>query len=440
MENKIKLESIIKSEDENAIRNALRVFSFHEILELISRSKTEELELILKKLPLLQYVNILPYLTDEQLEFACEAKDTEFIAKAINHLDSDDAVNILRRIDGVHRAEVLEGLDQKADISRLLAYEPETSGGIMQAEVLKYPMGLSVRELIRDLKYKKVNIESFYKIYIVDKENFLKGEIPLSKLIYTDPDDLVDDLIEETNLTVSPHMDQEMVAKEMAKHDVMVLPVVSEQGKLLGRITFDDIQDVIESEAKEDIALYAGTFVGELDTQTSILKSAGFRLPWLLFGVLSSLASAKLIGMFEFFGSQSLVLVSLAPMIMTSSGNVGAQTSMINARELSNEKDPEFYRFLLKKEFGLSLVISLSLGIFAGLMCYLLYQNLVLVYCIFLGTVLSIVTCSAAGVILPNLFNKLNIDPALSTGPLMTPLCDVIALLSFFFGAYIFVQ
>lgn len=436
---RMKLENIIKSDDENAIRNALRVFSFHEILELINRSSTDELEKIFRKLPLVQYVNIMPYLTNEQLNFACSAKDHGFISKAINHLDSDDAVHILRRIDSKVRSSILSGLEQETEISKLLAYDAETAGGIMQAEILKYESQLTVRDLIRDLKNRKINIEEFYKIYIVDKENNLQGEIPLNKLIYTDPNDKVSDLLESVEFSVVPEMDQEMVAKEMAKHDLMVLPVVNNSGKLLGRITFDDIQDVIESEAKEDIALYAGTFIGDLDTQTSLLKSASFRLPWLLFGIVSSIASAKLIGLFAFFGEKSLVLASLAPMIMTCSGNVGAQTSMINARELSNEKDPQFYRFLLKKELGLSFLISTSLGLFSGLICYLLYQNFLLVYSIISGTVLSIITCSIMGVVLPNIFNKLNIDPALSTGPLMTPLCDVIALISFFGGAYFFI-
>lgn len=438
--NDIKLESIIKSGDENAIRNALRVFSFHEILNLINRSGTDKMEIIFRKLPLVQYVNVIPYLTDEQLQFACQAKDGEFISKVINHLDSDDAVNILRRLEGKTRSEILEGLDQQNEISKLLAYDAETAGGIMQAEILKYPSHLSVRDLIRDLKNKNVDIENFYKIYVVDSDNVLKGEVPLNRLIYANPDEPIDKMIEEVEHTVSPHMDQELVAKEMAKYDLMVLPVVNQNKRLLGRITFDDIQDVMEVEAKEDIALYAGTFIGDLDNQTSLLKSASFRLPWLLFGIFSSLASAKLIGMFEFFGEKSLILASLAPMIMTSSGNVGAQTSMINARELSNEKDPAFYRFLLKKELGLSLLISVALGFFAGSMCYLLYQSEILVYAIFLGTICSIITCSLIGVILPHIFNKLNIDPALSTGPLMTPLCDVIALMSFFLGSYFFVS
>lgn len=436
----ISLEKIVKSGDIHAIRNSLRVISYHEILDVINHSDDASLRVIFSYLPLSNYIHIFPYLSAFQLKVAVESKDDEFIAKVLNHLESDDAVGILRRIPKSYCQFILPKLEKAALMARLLSFDPETAGGIMQTEVLKFPGNHTVKELVRFLKELRIDTDLYFKVFIVDDKRQLLGEIALNKLIYSETTDQLNSIMDKIEQFVHPDMDQEQVAQIMAKHDLIVIPVVDDKNRLLGRITFDDIQDIIEQEAKEDIALYAGTSKDEFESSSSIFKSASYRLPWLFFGIFSAMGSAKLIGLFKIFGDQSLILASLAPMIMTSSGNVGAQTSMINAQELSNQKDPRFYRFLLKKEIGLSFIISLSLACVAGALSYILYGNETLTFTMFVGTITSIITCSIMGVLLPNIFVKLKIDPALSTGPLMTPLCDIIALLSFFMGCYFFVS
>ena len=186
-----------------------------------------------------------------------------------------------------------------------------------------------------------------------------------------------------------------------------------------------------------DIALFAGTSPEEFETTSSTLKVVYYRLPWLLFGIFGSLIAAKLITLFDHFPGKALLLASLAPLIMTASGNIGAQTSMINARELSQDDMGVLFKTLLKKEIVLALIIAVIVSILSGITSYFLYFDQQLSISLLIGTLFSIITSSTLGVIIPYLFKILNIDPALATGPLMTPLCDVVALTSFFVGAYL---
>jgi magnesium transporter len=432
-----KLVKILQSGKPDVIKKLLKVLGFQEILDVMDFENKEIVQTILTNLPLTKCSQVIPFFEQEQLDLIIQLRDQKFLTSVLNRLDSDDVTGLLRKMPHETAQQLLDQLDDKVKIHKLLSYPPETAGGIMQCELLKYQTSHTIAQVIKDLKKAGLQIDQFYKIYVLDGE-VLVGTVGLTTLIYAEPNSTLKEVAKPITHSVTPEIDQEEVAHIFAEHDLTVIPVIDEQMHLLGRITFDDIHDIVEEEADEDIAHFAGTFKEEVaNRQTPLIKKAFYRMPWLLFGIGGSVVSAKLISMLDFFNQSSLILASLAPLVMTTSGNIGAQTSMINARELSLDSDKGglLLKNYLKSEVLLSIIIALSISLISGLASYALFQQKLITLALVVGTLMSIITSSILGVLVPHGFNKLNIDPALATGPLMTPLCDIVALCSFFLGA-----
>ena len=356
------------------------------------------------------------------------------IAELMDNLDSDDAVDILNEFETHEIEEVIAQMEDEeaiGDIVDLLNYDEDTAGGLMQKEFIQARIDWPVDRCIVELRRQARDVERVYTIYVVDEMNRLVGFLSLKSLLYARPKTKINELYKHKNVISLKTTDSlEKVAQTFQKYDLTAIPVVDLQNKLVGRITFDDIVDIIQEEAERDYQMASG-ISENIEIQSSIWRISRARLLWLIIGMLGGSVSANVISSFELSIGKIPALAFFIPLITAMGGNVGVQSSAIVVQSLAKGVEAKYVLKNLMKETMVGLLngavcATIILGI-ATLM-----SDIELGITVSISLMISMLFAAIAGSIIPLALDKFKINPALATGPFVTTLNDIIGLFIYF--------
>jgi len=386
--------------------------------------------------------DVLTYMEEEEREnFLRSLSSKEIAEQFMDNLDSDDAADMLSMFPQEQKEEIISMIEDKQqarDIVDLLHYEEGTAGALMAKELIAVNINWSVSTTVKEMRKQAEAIDQVFTVYVVDDDDILVGRLPLKKLLITPLKAQIADIYDPKIRSVKVDADQEDIANIMEKYDLVVLPVVDELGRLQGRITIDDVVDVIKEEAEKDYALASG-ISGSVESTDSIYTLTRARLPWLLIGLFGGVMGARVIELYE--GDLQLYpeMAFFIPLIAAMGGNAGVQSSAIIVQGLANNS-------LGFSGFGAKLGKEFMVGLVNGLVCSLLIfgynfffndsMNLsITVSCALLSVV---VFATLFGTFVPLALDKYDIDPALATGPFITTVNDVLGLFIYFWIGHIF--
>jgi magnesium transporter len=413
-----------------------RVIHLHpaDIAEIIDELELEEAQFIFTHLDNERQGEVLLELEDDVRETFVAALNPQQIAFQLENLDSDDAADILGELPYERQMEVIAAMDEEeaAELVELLNYDEDSAGGLMQTEFIKARENWPVNRCIIELRRQAEEVEKVFTIYVVDNHDRLVGVLSLKSLLFANPKTLIKDLYQDTNiLSVSTNTPGEEVANIMEKYDLVSIPVVDLQKKLVGRITIDDIVDLIREEADKDFQMASG-ISENVEASAGIWRLSRARLPWLFIGMFGGILGAQVIGNFEVQIGQIPALAFFIPLVAAMGGNVGVQSSAVVVQSLANGTN-QFSTILgrVKKEAALGLLNGLICGIVIFLVTWLLETPLLgLTVSLSLFTVIFF--AAVLGTLIPLILNKYGIDPAVATGPFITTMNDVVGLFIYF--------
>ncbi|HHX87321.1 MAG TPA: magnesium transporter, partial [Firmicutes bacterium] len=353
----------------------------------------------------------------------------------LREMSSDDAVDLLGQLTRQEAQQLLEKVEQAPEYEGLLKYPEDTAGGIMTTELISLPADIPVEEAILRLREIAPRAETIYYVYVVDEESRLIGVLSLRDLIAATDGTLLKDIMRGNVISVHASLDQEEVARVVSRYDLLAVPVIDDQEHLLGIITVDDVLDVMEAEATEDIYKLAGT--GELEgvelVDASVFQVVRHRLPWLMICMAGGFISGSVIGVFESTLEAIFVLAVFIPVIMDMGGNVGTQSSTIFIRGLATGeiKASEVRRYFLR-EIKIGATIGLVCGGVVSAAAILWQGSMVLGLVVGVSMMSTVVLAAFIGILVPLLFDMAGLDPAITSGPLVTTIKDVTGLLVYF--------
>jgi magnesium transporter len=381
-------------------------------------------------------------LYDHSRDLVLTGLSTGQLSAMVDDMPSDEATDIIADLPDDQAREVLSRIDleDSAEVRELLQYEEDTAGGLMQLELVAARSNQTVAQVIEDIRKKKDEVGELHNIYVVSAANTLLGYVPVSKMILSDPNTPMRNILVNCPLVVEAHEDQEEVAHKFRRYDVVSAPVVDAEGHLLGRITIDDVMEVLEEEAREDLLRMAGaSSEEEMFHAGGIFRISRLRLPWLLSNMLGGLLSGWLLWIFKVTLSDALFLLAFIPVIMAMAGNVGVQSSTIMVRgfAVGQVHFANLWRVLFK-EVRVAMVIGVVCGCLVGLVAHLWHGRTALGLVVGLAMTCSISMASVLGTLAPALLKRLNVDPAISSGPVVTTFNDIIGILIYFGLASLF--
>ncbi len=412
---------------------ARRLAGLHpaDIAAALDRFDPEMTASVLGELETETAADVIIHLEEHALEDVLGLLDPPEIADIATELDSDDAADVVGSLDVDKQAEVLSELkpDERRGVEELLQYTDESAGGIMASELVYVSQDATVENAIEMVRAAADEVEEIHNVYVTDKAGRLTGVLPLRALVLSRGAVRVADVMNPDVVSVSTEMDQEVVADVFRKYDVVTVPVVDPTGKLIGRITVDDIIDVIYEEADEDFSLMVGTSEEEIH-EDSALKVSRIRLPWLVIGALGGIASATVMSHFHLSLEKVLALAFFVPVITAMGGNVGLQTSTIIVRSMRSEHGiVEEGGPRLFKEWRIALTNAVILGVAVFLVVGLWLGDFALAMIVGGSLATVILIAATLGTVMPFALRRAGFDPAVAQGPFVTTLNDVIGIL-----------
>ncbi|GAB2997661.1 magnesium transporter [Cyclobacterium sediminis] len=433
------LRENIESENVAFIQESMLDINKADVAAILDELDMMEALFVLRALDPDFSADILNELDEDPQYKVIKAMPPEELATLIDHMDSDDAVDILNQLVVNDREAVISHLEVKEKslyIIELLRYDEDSAGGLMAKEIIKANLNWTVVQTIDEIRRQAENVEKIFSIYVVDNKEQLLGRVALKKLILASSNTKVADLYEENIISVPTYMEGEEVAEIMRKYDLEAVPVVNVKNKLVGRITVDDILDLIRDQAEEDIQAMTG-FSDDVEESDSVYRLSRARLPWLLIGMVGGLLGAGFIGFFEEGLNAVTALAFFIPLITATGGNVGIQSSTLIVQSLANRS--VFEDSLTKRLLKVLLVAVLNglvLALFVMGTVVFLYDKEVkfgLVVSIALFSV--VLLASFMGTLTPIILDKLGINPAMASGPFITTANDLMGLAVYFMVA-----
>jgi magnesium transporter len=356
------------------------------------------------------------------------------IAQLLENMSVDDAVEIVDSLPDALRDEVLEVVERRdlAGVQTQLTYAEDTAGRIMIPEFFALPRRTLVREAI-DAIHEARDVEMIFYLYVVDEDRRLVGVTSLRQLLLAGPEQTLDDVMTRSVIKVSTDTDQEELAELANRYDLLAIPVVDHDNRLVGIVTVDDIMDVVIEEAEEDLFKMVGTSDDELYQERS-WRVAAIRLPWLLANLLGGVATGLLFSRFQVSMKEALFLITFVPVIMGMGGNIGAQTSTITVRNLATGRVAIRGRTLgyLWQQLKIGGILGVVCALLVTLAAYLVEANPAYAAVVGLSLFLAILVASTSGTLVPLAFERLGIDPAVAAGPLVTTSNDITGILIYF--------
>jgi magnesium transporter len=433
------IKDLIAKEDNPRLKRKLKPAHYADLGEIIETLSIEEATYLIKLLGSDKTADALAEVDPDIREGILEQLSAKEIAKEVLELDTDDAADLILELPAERQEKVMSQIDDDehvSDIRELLNYDENTAGGLMAKELVKVNEDLSVLKCLNEMRAQAENVTRVHSIYVVDEKNRLKGRLSLKDLITANSRAKVKDIYIPQVDYVTVDQDGEEVAKIMSKYDLEAIPVVNSKKELLGRITIDDILDVIKEEADKDYQLAAG-ISADVEADDRIFDLVKARLPWLFLGLLGGLGSVFILQDFETIMERPALrnLFFYTPLIAAMAGNVGVQSSAIIVQGIANDtlKGSLFNR--LVKEIGLSLINGLSLALVLLIFGQFIDQSFLVSATIAGSMMLVIVVAALVGTFVPIILNKQGIDPAIATGPFITTANDIFGIFLFFYIA-----
>lgn len=441
------LESLregIETQDNAFIRDSLEGVNVADIAAILDELNMDEALYVLRLLEPVVSADILIELDEDSLIKVIREMEPLELAALIDQMESDDAVDILILMPIKEREEVISHLQEKeksANILDLLRYDEDTAGGLMAKEFIKANKNWNVVQTIDEIRRQAEKVEKIYSIYVVDNKQHLLGRVSLKRIILAASDTKIADIYDPDIISVPTYMDGEDVAEIMRKYDLESVPVVNAKQKLLGRITVDDILDLIREQSEEDIQAMTG-YSDDVEESDSVFKISKARLPWLLIGVVGGLMGSRIIGLFEDGLSKYIALASFIPLVGATGGNVGIQSSSLVVQTLASKSvfdDTPWQRFI--KGLLIALVNGLVVGVFVFAVVYFIY-GFDAIFGVTVGLALFCVVLLASfmGTVTPLALNRFGINPAIASGPFITTANDLIGLAVYFLVAMMLLE
>ena len=436
-----KLNEIIDQKDENALKDEIKDMHPADIAELVEDLDIDEALFLLKLVDDEVAADVLIELDEDQRHDLLEQMPNESIARKLELMDANDAVDVIQELDEEDREDVIKHIDdveQAGDIVDLLQYGEDTAGGHMSTEMIVVKENMSMPDCIKAMREQAEDMDEIYNIYVVDDDNRLKGIFPLKKTITNPSASKIKHVMEPNPISVKTDTPIEDVALDFEKYDLVAMPVVDSIGRLVGRITVDDIMDEVREQSERDYQLASG-IAGDIETGDSVWAQVKARIPWLFIGIVGGIANALILDGDSDSASWQTVLPGMAlfiPLIGGTGGNVGTQSSAIVVQGLANGSlEMKNAGKHILKEIGVALI---NATIIAGLV--LLYNliwpaddNVQKAQITTMAVTISlfgvVLFASVFGTFVPIMLEKLKIDPAIATGPFVTVTNDIVGMI-----------
>ena len=428
------LSRLINSNNDKAITALFKEVHFADIAEILDEVNFDEAVYIIKLLDSEKTSEILTELEGNIREKILENLSAKEIAEEIGEMDTDDAADIIGELSDERQARVIKALEDDelaADIKELLSYENNTAGSLMAKELVKVYETWTVAGCMRRIRGQAKDVTRVHSIYVVDKEDKLVGRLSLKDLIIAKSDQVISDISKSKVDAVNVNEDDEEIAKIMAKYDLEAIPVVDDNNVLVGRITIDDIVDVLKEEADRDYQMAAG-LTQDVDSDDSILDLTKARLPWLFLGLVGGVGAFLIMGLFENTFEENAVLFFFTPLIAAMAGNVGVQSSAIIVQGLANDDVKGSINSRLIKEMLLAALNGFILALFLFGFVWIYEGKMLTALAISSSLVVVIIVAGLIGTFVPLFLNKRGIDPAIATGPFITTSNDIFGILIYF--------
>ncbi len=447
---KEKLRNEIQNHNVNFIKKSFEGISYVDITELLIEFDSNDSKYVIDNIDIETSAMIISELDEDDRKNFLKIFSAEELAKFLELIDSDDGADILSELSEDFRNKVISEIDDEEkskNLKELLQYDDDVAGGLMAIELVKCNINWKINQCIELIKKQAENVSNIYSVYVTDNKGKLLGKVSLKEIILAKDNSRIKDVYDDYIISVDAKMNQEEVSQIMQKYDLTVLPVVNKRGKLLGRITIDDVVDVITENAEEERQIMSG-ITSDVEEDDSIWKLSNARLPWLIIGILGGLFGAFFLGSFENnYFKDNQVFLSLSffiPLIMATAGNVGIQSSSIVIQSLSN---PSAFENTVYERLFKVLLVSILNGVVLSILVYFgllisdyysvldfgLYSQTALIVSVSLFSIVMV--SSLLGTITPIVLDKLNFNPALASGPFITTTNDLIALAIYFIVA-----
>ena len=430
----LELEQHIVNKNDKELEALLNDMHHADIAEILDELDFDEATYIFKVLDSDKTAEILLELEDDLRENILSRLSPKEIAEELDELETNDAADIIAELSQDIKAEViseLQDVEHAKDIVDLLRYDENTAGGLMGKELVKVNENWNVLTCVKEMRIQAENVSRVHSIYVVDDENRLKGRLSLKDLLTTSTKTHISDIYIRKLNSVNVDMEDVEVARIMQKYDLEAIPVVDELGRLVGRITIDDIIDVIKDEADKDYQLAAG-ITQDIETNDSIFELTKARLPWLLIGmVIEMIASFVLKGNENAFQRYSTLII-FVPLLSATAGNIGVQASAIVVQGLANGNLKEFSRSYFSKEIAVAMISGSIISLLLLGYHSIMYQQYLVGLAISISMVVVILFAATLGTLVPLFLHKNKIDPAIATGPFITTANDIFGIIIYF--------
>lgn len=428
------IEQLIESQADAALNSLLEDVHYADIAEIINELNEDEATYLIKLLDSDKTSDVLTELNEDVREAILGNMSSKEIAGELGELDTDDAADIIGELPQEIVQQVISEIEDREhakDIVDLLRYDENSAGGLMAKELVKVLDSWNVLACVKEMREQAENVTRVHSIYVVNEEDMLMGRLSLKDLLTAKSTSKIKDVyipkVDSVNVNEKP----EEVAKIMSKYDLEAIPVVDEIGRLVGRITIDDIVDVIREEADKDYQMAAG-ISQDVEADDSIWELTRARLPWLILGLFGGAGAAVIMGGFEEMFRQYTILFLFTPLIAAMAGNVGVQSSAIIVQGLANDDIKGSIGSRLIKEMLLALLNGVILAALLLLFTWIWKGNFLTALAISLSLIAVIVVAGFIGTFTPLFLHKRGIDPAIATGPFITTSNDIFGILIYF--------
>lgn len=425
------ISNLINDQDSGRLQKMVVDLHPADIAEIINHLKRDDAEYLFNLLDTETASEVVVEIDENLREKILKKIDTEKITDIVDELETDDATDILSDLPEQVAEHVLEHIDveDSEDVKELLKYPEDTAGGIMSSDYVYVDENACVSDAIGEVRKNADEFEHIYYIYVLSPNEELKGVVELKSLLIHPLDKKISSVMEEDLIYVTPEIDQEEVANLIKKYDLVSIPVVDEAKKILGRITIDDIVDVIQEEADEDLQKVAG-LSEEQESSDSIFRISRIRLPWLIIALFVEMIGVLILARYLDNLNELFIAVFFIPVVMAMGGSTGTQASIVMVKGLG--EDEIWFKTSVKKlskEFFVAILNGLVLGSILFLISTLFFKaHTAEIVLITFSLLIIIIFATMIGAIVPILLKKLNIDPAVATGPFVTTINDVLGL------------
>ena len=437
----------------DSIKRLLRRGATTNLRKILDKTHAADLSIVFRSLPVAKQIQLLDMIKDTEKKgiLFSELDESTFsalsdelaledIVEVLEQMPSDDVADLIGRLPDEKSDAILEKMQKEGseEIEGLLKYDDDTAGGIMVTDFIALLQDLTAKEAIEQIQTEYHDVEMPFYLYVVDEYGKLVGVISLRQLVVVPPETPLKKFMTTDVFAVRTDVDQEEVAKLVARYDILAVPVVDESNRLEGIVTVDDVIDIFRQEATEDMLKMAGVSEVYVETQ-SVLRSTKTRLPWLLASCAGGIMALLIIGRFEGTLNRFAYLAAFIPVIMGMGGNIGTQSSTIVVRGLAtgriNVRD--FWR-VVSKEFLIGLIMGVFYAVLIGTVAQLQYTVEMLAMIVGLAVIVSMTVAALVGSGVPLLLARINIDPAVATGPFVTTAIDIISVYCYFILATTF--